>query len=106
MEAFIELSARTGRSEPKHYKATLVRSERLMLGLNCLEPGQIQPVHSHAGQDKFYYVVEGEARFTVGTEVRKARSGTLVWAPAGVDHGVENIGSRRLTLFMGMAPPP
>lgn len=106
MSHFIDILDRTGRSEPKHFKATLHRSPRLMLGVNCLEPGQAQPVHSHAGQDKFYFVVEGKGSFTVGDEVRTAGAGTVVWAPAEVDHGVENIGGERLVLFMGIAPAP
>lgn len=77
-----------------------------MLGVNCLEPGQVQRVHTHDRQDKFYYVVEGEGTFTVGDEVQVAGPGTVVWAPAEAPHGVENQGEARLTLFMGMAPPP
>lgn len=106
MKPFFELASHTGRSEHKHFKATLVRGDQMMLGVNCLEPGQVQRVHSHADQDKFYYVVEGEGRFTVGTEVGILGPGTVIWAPAGIDHGVENAGTSRLTVFMGMAPPP
>jgi quercetin dioxygenase-like cupin family protein len=106
MSHFIDIHDRTGRSEPKHFKDTLQRSERLMLGVNCLEPGQTQPVHAHDGQDKFYFVVEGEGSFTVGGEVRSAGRGMVVWAPAGVEHGVENSGAERLVIFMGMAPAP
>lgn len=106
MDHFIDIRTRTGRSDPKHHKATLVRSPRLMLGVNCLEPGQAQRVHTHGGQDKFYFVVEGEGTFTIGEEVRAVGPGTVVWAPAEMEHGVENHGDGRLTLFMGMAPPP
>jgi quercetin dioxygenase-like cupin family protein len=103
---FIRLSERAGRSEDRHFKTTLHQGGSLMLGLNCLEPGQIQAVHTHAAQDKFYFVVEGEGWFTVGTEARTAGPGLLVVAPAGEAHGVENRGPSRLTLLMGMAPPP
>lgn len=106
MAHFIDPHARTGRSDPKHYKTTLVRSDRLMLGLNCLEPGQSQRVHTHEGQDKFYLVLEGDGEFTVGGERRREGAHSLVWAPAGVEHGVENTGRERLVIFMGMAPAP
>jgi mannose-6-phosphate isomerase-like protein (cupin superfamily) len=106
MDHFLDIRTRTGRSDPKHFKATLVRSPRLMLGVNCLEPGQVQRVHTHAGQDKFYFVMEGEGTFTIGEEMRVVGPGTVVWAPAEMEHGVENHGEDRLTLFMGMAPPP
>ena len=96
----------TGADAGKYFKRTLCRSDALMLGLNCLEPGQVQAAHAHDGADKFYFVVEGEGRFTVGGETREAGEGVVVWAPAGVSHGVENMGGRRLVLLVGIAPPP
>lgn len=87
-------------------KATLFASPRLLLGLNGLDPGVEQAVHRHGGQDKFYLVLEGSGLFTVGEDVRDAGPGHVVWAPAGVDHGVRNRGEERLVLLVGMAPAP
>ncbi|MCS6844569.1 MAG: cupin domain-containing protein [Caldilineales bacterium] len=97
---------RVGARPDKFYKTTLFSGQHLMLGLNCLEPGQVQPVHDHADQDKFYAVLEGEGVFTVGEEEQVAGPGIVVWAPAGVPHGVRNEGQQRLVLLMGIAPPP
>lgn len=90
----------------KFYKTTLFSGDHLMIGLNCLEPGQVQAVHDHADQDKFYYVVEGTGHFTVGQDTTEVGPGHVVWAPAGVPHGVENKRDTRLTILMGIAPPP
>jgi quercetin dioxygenase-like cupin family protein len=95
-----------GAKAEKFYKTTLFQAEHLMIGLNCLEPGQVQPVHDHADQDKFYYIIEGKGHFTVDQAVTEIGPGHVVWAQAGVPHGVENRGSERLTIFMGMAPSP
>jgi len=95
-----------GSREDKFYKTTLFRSDALLLGLNCLEPGQIQQPHDHAGQDKFYYVVEGRGQFQIGDDVTAAAAGEVVWAPAGVIHGVSNKADSRLTLLVGIAPAP
>jgi quercetin dioxygenase-like cupin family protein len=103
---FKEYRAHTGASPEKFFKSTLFESERLLLGLNCLEPGQEQHVHTHAGQDKFYYVVEGAGLFTVGDEEQEAAEGVVIWAPADVPHGVRNAGERRLVLLVGIAPAP
>ena len=86
-------------------KATLFQSPRLMVGLNCFEPGQAQRVHTHAGADKFYVVVSGRARMTVGDETREAGPGTVVWAPADVPHGVAEV-LERTVMLVGIAPPP
>jgi quercetin dioxygenase-like cupin family protein len=93
-----------GSNPDKQFKATLFQSGRLMLGLNCLEPGQSQHAHTHADQDKFYLVAEGVGEFVVGDERCEAGAGVVVWAPAGVTHGVTNTGAQRLVLLVGIAP--
>ena len=47
------------------------------------------------------HVVEGAGRFLVGTDEATAGPGEVVWAPAGVVHGVRNEGDGRLTLLVG-----
>ena len=86
-------------------KADLYRGQQLFVGLNCFEPGQSQRIHIHAGADKFYLVVSGKARMTVGTETAEVGAGTVVWAPADVPHGVERALERTIML-VAMAPPP
>jgi quercetin dioxygenase-like cupin family protein len=106
MTMFADYRAHTGAHVEKFFKSTLFQSPRLLLGLNCLEPGQTQHTHTHDDQDKFYFVVEGAGAFTVGGEVQAAGTGTIVWAPAGVTHGVTNTGAVRLVLLVGIAPAP
>jgi quercetin dioxygenase-like cupin family protein len=106
MSNFTQYADHVGANASKVFKATLFRSERLMLGLNCLHPGQEQHSHVHSGQDKFYFVVEGTGEFVVGDERRTAGEGMVVWAPADVGHGVVNTGDRRLVLLIGIAPFP
>jgi quercetin dioxygenase-like cupin family protein len=79
---------------------------QLFLDLYCLEPGQEQKPHAHAGAAKIYYVLEGEGTFLVGAEERTLGPGYAVLAPAGEDHGVKNNSGGRLTLLVTMAPNP
>ncbi len=92
-------------SSEKGTKADLFAGEHLFVGLNCFEPGQSQKVHAHAGADKFYYVCSGHARLVVGDETREVAAGEIVWAPAGVPHGVAEA-LERTVLLVGIAPPP
>lgn len=89
----------------KAVKEDLFSGGSLFVGLNCLEPGQTQALHRHPGADKFYYVLSGTARVTVGTESQVVEAGTLVWAPADMEHGVSEV-SEQTVLLVGMAPPP
>jgi quercetin dioxygenase-like cupin family protein len=86
-------------------KADVVRGEHLFIGVNCFEPGQSQRVHSHRGADKFYLVLSGKARMAVGDDRFEAGPGDLVWAPAGIEHGVVEA-IERAVMVVGLAPAP
>ena len=102
---FFAPAAAAGFDASRFAKLDLACSRQLFLGLNCFEPGQSQAVHQHAGADKFYLILSGNARMLVGDEARDAAAGTLVWAPSGVPHGVERA-HERTVMLVGMAPPP
>jgi quercetin dioxygenase-like cupin family protein len=85
-------------------KADLFLGRHLFVGLNCFEPGQSQKVHVHGGSDKFYLVVSGKARMTVGDETREVEAGTVVWAPTDLPHGVEEA-LERTVMLVAIAPP-
>ena len=105
MNYFLNWQEHTGSQPEKFYKTTLWQGEHVMIGLNCLEPGQTQKVHAHEGADKFYFVLEGRGKFTVGDEETDAGAGMLVVAPSGIPHGVSNTASERLSLLVTIAPP-
>lgn len=104
MSHFLNWHDSEGEQPEKFYKTTLWQGEHVMVGLNCLEPGQVQTVHAHTGADKFYFVLNGRGLFTVGDEQRTVDANMLVVAPAGVPHGVENTGDERLSLLVTIAP--
>ena len=103
MTNFSHFRSHIGADDQKFFKSTVFQGEGLLVGINCLEPGQSQAEHVHSDQDKFYYVVEGHGEFVVGEETRSAGTGMVVFAPAGVGHGVSNNGSAKLVLLVGMA---
>ena len=93
-------------SPEKMAKATVARGESLFAGLNCLEPGQEHAAHAHAGQDKLYVVLEGEAEIVVGQETQVISAGGGAFAASGVVHSVRNCGDTRLVVLAVLAPPP
>ena len=105
MNNFIYWREHAGSQPEKFFKTTLWQSDHLTLGLNCLDPGQIQKVHAHDDADKTYYVLEGEGDFTVGDEQRTAKQGMVIVAPAGIPHGVSNQANGRLSLLVTISPP-
>ncbi len=102
---FLSIHAAATFDAEKATKADLFRGQYLFVGLNCFEPGQSQKVHVHAGADKFYLVVTGKARMTVGEETREVGPGTVVWAPADLPHGVAQA-LERTVMLVAISPPP
>jgi mannose-6-phosphate isomerase-like protein (cupin superfamily) len=90
----------------KMQKVNLFETARMFCDVYCLEPGQEQAAHAHAGSDKVYYVIEGTGSFRVDTEQRDVGAGGAVFAPAGSSHAVSNPGPQPLALLVFMAPKP
>lgn len=87
-------------------KSTLFRSDRVLVGLNTFEPGQEHRLHTHAGQDKVYYVLSGSGLFALGQEEIEMETGMMLVAPEGVPHGIRNTSDDRLVVLAVLAPAP
>jgi quercetin dioxygenase-like cupin family protein len=87
-------------------KVALASTPRVQLDLYCVNPGQSQKAHSHADQDKFYLVLDGSGRFTVGGTEERLGPGEAALAPAGQTHGLVNDGTAPLLVLVVIAPPP
>ena len=90
----------------KMSKSTIFSSDRLLVGLNCFEPGQAHSLHTHAGMDKVYHVLSGRGRFLLEDRELDMEAGTMLVAPEGVAHGIRNSGSERLIVLAILAPAP
>jgi quercetin dioxygenase-like cupin family protein len=90
----------------KLQKINLFETERFFLDVYCLEPGQAQKAHAHAGSDKVYAVLEGAVVAQVGGEERELKPGEAVLAPAGSEHGIVNRSQARAAVLVFMAPKP
>ena len=103
---FLDTTTARGFAPDKLAKHNLFETPQMFCDVYCLEPGQSQKVHAHAGATKFYFVLEGRAAFTLGSETRELGPGALAWSPPGEVHGVVNSTSARAVLLVAMAPNP
>lgn len=106
MSYFTDYRQHSGANLEGLFKTTLFQSKRLLLGMDCLAPGQTLSSRTHAARDKFFYVIEGRGLFTIGEETQELGPGEVAWTPAGVIHTVVNTGAERLVMLIGMAPRP
>lgn len=106
MEHFADANARSTFAGDKMKKNNLFTTSHMFCDVYCFEPGQAQAGHSHAGSDKVYYVIEGQAQIRIGEEEHTVGPGAAALAPSGIAHAVTNPGPQRLRLLVFMAPPP
>ncbi len=61
-------------------------------------------LHAHTDHVDSFYVLAGEAEFSVGDETFRAGPGSWVAAPVGVRHGFRNVGDGELRMLNVHAP--
>jgi quercetin dioxygenase-like cupin family protein len=59
------------------YTKKLVQTERTILMIVCLRPGQVIPPHGHAKREAFVHVLQGAVRFTPGEGETEMRAGEV-----------------------------
>jgi quercetin dioxygenase-like cupin family protein len=106
MSNFKKLSEATYFSPDKMKKNGIFETDRFFCDIYCFEPGQEQRPHTHAAEDKIYYVVEGKGAFRIGDEERELGPGEIALAAAGQNHGVANRSGQRLVTLVFVTPKP
>lgn len=61
-------------------------------------------LHTHSDHTDCFYVLEGQAEFTIDGRTMRAGPGGFVAAPSGTEHGFRNAGDGELVLLNIHAP--
>lgn len=88
----------------RYGKSTLFENDGILVGLNCLQPGQQMEKHAHEIQCRFYVVLEGTGQVWVDDEQEETGQGMVIWVPSGHTHRIVNTGIDRLVMLVGIAP--
>jgi quercetin dioxygenase-like cupin family protein len=67
-------------------------------------PGDGPPLHKHANQDEWWYVLEGEFVFQVGEEKFRADAGASVFGPRGIPHSFLSVGTAPGRMIISFLP--
>tara|TARA_Y100000294_G_scaffold28961_1_gene24390 strand:- start:86 stop:601 length:516 start_codon:yes stop_codon:yes gene_type:complete len=82
-----------------------VRAKNVYFGVFELAPGAIYVGHKHSSPE-IYYVISGEAEWTVDGKSFQAESGSAIYHKPNAVHRMVNIGSTKLrTLWMWWGNP-
>ena len=86
--------------------AGLVRAnaQRLSLAEVVLEPGGQSREHHHRRMEEVYYLLQGQARLTLGRETRLVGPGDTIVIPTGTRHKIVNAGGTQVVMIVACAP--
>lgn len=87
-------------------KKNPIVTDKLVFNTYFFAPGQVLKLHKHPGTDELFYVAEGMGQFTVGDKQVMVSSGSAVYGPANVPHGLVNSGDAGMVLISIQAPKP
>ncbi len=93
----VELKTLAQFSSEKMQKNTVFENKSSMYELYCFEGGQSQRSQK-LETDRYYTILEGKARVTVGRTTREFNAGTVIFIPAQAEHGIINITEQKLVV--------
>ena len=83
----------------------VLSTDRLMVRMNCYEPGQVTPMHMHPEEDEVMYIVEGEGRVMFKNRGDlPVKAGELVCLPSDQYHQIIAGLEGRMVLIYFMTP--
>lgn len=89
----------------KHLAAPwTIGSENIWVGLSEVDPGSESNAHSHEKTEEVFYVVSGEGYIVVGDERQAVPAGSVVVAPPGDMHQLQNPGGETLKVICSASP--
>lgn len=75
-----------------------IHHSETIMGILEIDPGRSYPAHRHAAPE-VYYVIEGEAECTFGSEVFTVKAGSTIRTPPNEWHGFSNTGNVTFRAF-------
>lgn len=67
-------------------------------------PGRKLRIHKHLDNDELIFIHKGEGLFTLDEQLIEVKTGTVVFVPRGVWHGLENTGKETLVMVFQYSP--
>lgn len=82
------------------YTKKLYQTERTIVMIVCLEPGQVIPPHSHVSREAFVYCLQGKVRLTPGEGDAEVEAGGMRFYDGAAAISPRNVGEERAAFLV------
>ena len=82
------------------YTKKLYQTERTIVMIVCLEPGQVIPPHSHVSREAFVHCLMGQVRFTPGEGEAELVGGGMRFYDGATEISPRNVGDARAAFLV------
>jgi mannose-6-phosphate isomerase-like protein (cupin superfamily) len=67
-------------------------------------PGRKMRIHKHLNNDELIFIHKGEGTLTLDEQSVEVRTGTVIFVPRGIWHGLDNTGKENLLMVFQYSP--
>jgi len=67
-------------------------------------PGRKLRIHKHLNNDELIFIHKGEGIFTLDEQSIEVKTGTVIFVPRGIWHGLENTGKENILMVFQYSP--
>lgn len=78
--------------------------ENISLCTEDIIPGRKLRIHKHLHNDELIFINKGEGTLTLAEQSIEVKTGTVVFVPRGVWHGLENTGKENIRMVFQYSP--
>ena len=78
--------------------------DNISFSIEDMIPGRKMRIHKHLNNDELIFIHKGEGTLTLDKQTIQVKTGTVVFVPRGVWHGLDNTGKENLLMVFQYSP--
>ena len=78
--------------------------DNISFSIEDMIPGRKMRIHKHLNNDELIFIHKGEGTLTLDKQTIEVKTGTVVFVPRGVWHGLDNTGKENLLMVFQYSP--
>lgn len=78
--------------------------DNISFSVENMSPGRKMRIHKHLNNDELIFIHKGEGTFTLDEQSIEVKTGSVIFVPRGIWHGLDNTGKENLQMVFQYSP--